>query len=135
MKYTSALRNLCPIRPSSAEIAALTGKARDQALNVLWRKDLANWKAQLDKAPASTGYYFPTWRPFLKAHTLALMDFTGTGIEEANVKSVATFYENLIDESRPVMRLQEQDQVGDHRRVLSVNPLQWLVALFEGLFL
>ena len=117
------------------EIAALSGKAKDQAINVLWRKDMANWKAQLDKNPSTSGYYFPTWRPFIKAHTLALLDFTGTGIEEANVKSVATFYENLIDESQPVLRLQELDQVGDHKRILSVNPLQWLVALFEGLFL
>lgn len=117
------------------ELATLTGKAKDQAINVLWRKDLANWKAQLDKTPSTSGYYFPTWRPFLKAHTLAMMDFTGTGIEEANIKSVATFYENLIDDTQPVMRVQEQDQVGDHKRVLSVNPLQWLVALFEGFFL
>jgi hypothetical protein len=117
------------------EIAALTGKARDEALNVLWRKDLANWKSQLDKTPSTVGYYFPTWRPFLKAHTLATMDFTGTGIEESGIKSVVSFYENLIDESKPVMRVQEQDQVGDHKRVLSVNPLQWLVALFEGFFL
>src|SRR3989344_4947004 len=73
------------------EIAALTGKARDEALNVLWRKDLANWKSQLDKTPSTVGYYFPTWRPFLKAHTLATMDFKGKGIEETGINSVGSF--------------------------------------------
>jgi hypothetical protein len=117
------------------EIAALGGKAKDDAINVLWRKDLANWKAQLDKTPSNTGYYFPLWRPFLKAHTLAILDFTGTGIEEAGIKNVGAFYENLIDEGKPVIRAQEQDQAGDYKRILSVNPVQWLVALFEGFFL
>jgi hypothetical protein len=33
------------------------------------------------------------------------------------------------------MRAIEYDQQGDHQRILAVNPLQWLVALFEGFFL
>ncbi len=112
-----------------------TGKEKDAALNVLWRKDLANWTRQLDAANANTGYYIPTWRPFIKAHTLALMDFTGTGIEERGIKSVVTFYENVANETKPVLRAVEADQKGDHNRVLSVNPLQWLVALFENAIL
>lgn len=117
------------------EIAAMkAGDARDAALNVLWRKDLANWVNQL-KTANNTGYYLPTWRPFIKAHTLALMDFSGTGIEEQGIKSVMSFYENVANQSTPVMRAIEADQVGDHKRWLAVNPLQWMVALFEGFFL
>ena len=117
------------------EIAALSGSAKDAALNNLWRRDLNNWVSQLRTASSNTGFYLPTWRPFLKSHTMAIMDFTGTGIEEQGIKSVADFYNNLIDDTRPVMRAIEYDQVGDHKRVLSVNPIQWLVALFEGFFL
>ena len=111
------------------------GSSIDAALNNLWRRDLNNWVSQLRTASGNTGFYLPTWRPFLKSHTLAIMDFTGTGIEEKGIKSVVDFYNNLIDDTQPVMRAIEYDQVGDHKRVLSVNPIQWLVALFEGFFL
>lgn len=116
-------------------IAALRGTAKDAALNVLWRKDLNNWVSQLRTASSNTGFYLPEWRPFLKSHTLVTMDFTGTGIEERNIASVVDFYNNVIDDSQPVMRAIEYDQQGDHQRILAVNPLQWLVALFEGFFL
>ena len=116
------------------EIAALTGKDKDAAINVLWRRDLNNWVSQLRTA-SNTGYYLPVWRPFIKSHTLVTLDFTGTGIEEAGHKSVVDFYNNLVDETKPLLRVIEQDQQGDRNRVLSVNPIQWLVALFEGLFI
>jgi hypothetical protein len=124
--YTSFYANLAALK---------TGKEKDAALNVLWRKDLANWTKQLDTANANTGYYIPTWRPFIKSHTLATMDFSGTGIEELGIKSVVGFYENVANETKPVLRAVEADQKGDHNRVLSVNPIQWLVALFENYFL
>ncbi|NBD21173.1 hypothetical protein GTZ97_10905 [Aquabacterium fontiphilum] len=117
------------------EIAALSGKEKDKALNVLWRKDLNNWVLQLRTASSNTGFYLPLWRPFLKSHTLVTMDFTGTGIEEQGIKSVVQFYDNVLDTSKPVMRAIEYDQQSDFKRVLAVNPLQWLVALFEGFFL
>jgi hypothetical protein len=115
------------------EIAALSGKKKDDALNVLWRKDLANWVNQL-AGPANVGYYIPTFRPFIKAHTLLLMDFSGTGIEDQNFASVKVFLENIVDDTKPTIKAVEVDQVTDHYR-LNVNPLQWLVALFEGAFL
>jgi hypothetical protein len=112
-----------------------SGAAKDTALNMLWRKDLNNWVSQLRTASSNTGFYIPTWRPFIKSHTLTTMDFTGTGIEELGIKSVVSFYENLIDDTQPVLRAIEYDQVGDHNRTLSVNPIQWIVALFENYFL
>jgi hypothetical protein len=115
-------------------IAALSGKAKDAALNVLWRRDLVNWVLQLNGA-ANTGYYFPLWRPFIKSHTLLTMDFTGTAIEDQNIKSVVSFMDNVANGSAAPMRAIEQDQVTDHNRIFAVNPIQWLVALFEGFFL
>jgi hypothetical protein len=116
-------------------VALPSGAAKDAALNMLWRKDLNNWVSQLRSASSNTGFYIPTWRPFIKSHTLTTMDFTGTGIEEQGIKSVVSFYENLIDDTQPVLRAIEYDQVGDHNRTLSVNPIQWIVALFENSFL
>lgn len=114
------------------EIGALTGKPYEKALNVLWRKDIANWVTQLN-TQSNAGYYIPTYRPFLKSHTLVQMDFTGTGIEEANVKSVVSFYENIVNSNAAPMRLVEKDQKSDYWRI--VNPIQWIVALFEDAFL
>lgn len=116
------------------DIAALTGSKKDAALNVLWRKDLANWVAQLNSS-ARSGYYIPLYRPFLKSHTLVTMDFTGTAIEDQGFKSVVAFYDNIANQTTPPIRAIEADQVTDHYRIFAVNPLQWLVALFEGFFI
>lgn len=117
-------------------IAALpSGAARDAALNVPWRKDLNNWVGQLRTASSNTGYYLPTWRPFLKSHTLTMMDFTGTGIEEQGLASVVSFYENIVNATQPAIRAIEYDQYADHYRFWGINPIQWIVALFENTFL
>ena len=114
------------------ELAGLPTAQRDAALQALWRQDLQQWRALLDTSPR-VGYYIPTWRPLLKAHTLLTLDFSGTGIEEAGYASVLGFVEALVDEHRPLPKVVEQDQVSDHLR--PVSPLQALGALLEGFFL
>lgn len=116
------------------EITALTGTAKDAALNKLWRKDVANWVNQL-KTERNVGYYIPTFRPVLKAHTLLLIDFSNTGIEDQKIASVRSFLENIVDPTKAPMRAVEVDQVGDHNRIFSNSFTAWIVSIFQGLLI
>lgn len=113
------------------DIAAISDtKTRDAAYNRLWRKDLANWTAQLDQSP-NIGYYVPLFRPLIKSHTLTTLDYAGTAIEDQGYRSIETFIQNTLDRSKPPIRAVERDQVSDYFR--PADGIQWLIYLFQDL--
>lgn len=114
------------------EIAGITNtKAREAAYNKLWSKDMAHWTEGLGKTP-NIGYYVPFFRPLIKSHTLTTLDYAGTAIEDAGLRSVETFIQNTIDRRAPPIRAIEKDHVSDYFRI--VDGIQWLVYLVQDFF-
>ena len=79
------------------EIAATpSGVQRDNLLNAKWAPEVSKWVDAMKPYP-NVGYYVPYYRDFLKSHTLSLVTFSGTAIKEANIASLNTVVDNLID--------------------------------------
>jgi len=114
------------------DIAGLSSTAeRDAAYNRLWRRDLKNWVDDLAQHP-NVGYYIPTFRPLAKSHTLTTFNYSGTAIEERGLWSIEAFIRNTVDRQAAPIRAVEQDQVSDRFRL--VDGVQWIIALFQDLF-
>ncbi|WP_374591190.1 pectin acetylesterase-family hydrolase [Aquabacterium sp.] len=78
------------------EIAAATsGPTRDALINAKWVPEVRNWVNAL-KPYSNVGYYIPYQREVIKSHTLTLITFGGTAINEANIKDVGAVADNLI---------------------------------------
>jgi len=90
---------------------------RRQRLLALWQPDLAMWVADLQQY-ANVSYHLPYFRNFNDSHCLTIVDFSGTGIEELGIASIAPFVDNTLARG-PVMRNVEADQVSDYFRPLS----------------
>lgn len=88
------------------EIAATTGAAKQQLLNVKWRQDIDNWLAAMQPLP-NIGYLVPQERGLMDSHCLTVITFANTGIPSQRVRSVVAFVDNLLDKSKPVMRAKE----------------------------
>jgi hypothetical protein len=86
--------------------AAPVGTKRDALLNVKWVKEVNTWIDAM-KPFSNIGYYIPYGRNFIKAHTLTIATFDGTGIKEANLPDVGAFVDNLLDQSKPLIRAYE----------------------------
>lgn len=86
--------------------AAPAGTKRDALLYAKWSKEVVTWVDAM-KPYSNIGYYVPYGRDFLKAHTLTIATFDGTGIKEANLADVGVFVDNLLDPSKPLMRAYE----------------------------
>ena len=89
--------------------AASAGSKRDALLLAKWQPEVKKWLAAMDPY-SNIGYYAPYGRDFLKSHTLTTATFSGTGIKEANVKDIGVFTDNLLDPSKPLMRVVEQNR-------------------------
>lgn len=91
------------------EIAAASGTARKNMLYERWDKDIKNW-VDAFKPQSNIGYYIPWKRNFLDSHCLTIASFANTDIAEANLKNVGAFVDNLIDSSKPLIRVVESPQ-------------------------
>ena len=78
-------------------------KARFDVVNGMWMKDVNQWTTDMSDLP-NVGYYVAYWRGLAAAHTMTVMDFANTGIEEAGLSSVKTFINNTLDRSAPPIR-------------------------------
>lgn len=92
------------------EIAAATGDAKSQLLNVKWRQDIGNWVGAL-QAQKNVGYYVPYERDIVESHCLTVMTFGGTAIKESNLKNVGSFMDNLLDGTGTPLRVVEKAKV------------------------
>jgi len=102
---------------------------RRQRLLARWQPDLALWSADL-ASQANVAYHLPFFRNFNDSHCLTIIDFSGTGIEEAGIPDLTPFVDTTLDRG-PVMRNVETDHVSDYFRPLS--PAIRLFKLLQGL--
>jgi Pectinacetylesterase len=93
-------------------------KRRADRLNALWRQDIAQSLPQLDAQP-NIAHHIPFYRNFNEAHCLTIVDFSGTGIEEAGIADLTPFIDKNL-ERKAVLRTVEQDQVSDLSRPVSL---------------
>jgi hypothetical protein len=93
-------------------------KRRADRLNALWRQDIAQSLPPLDAQP-NISYHIPFYRNFNEAHCLTIVDFSGTGIEEAGIADLTPFIDKNL-ERKAVLRTVEQDQVSDLSRPVSL---------------
>jgi hypothetical protein len=88
------------------------------------QRTLARWAQDLamhanDLLPyANVSFHQAFFRNFNESHCLTIVDFSGTGIEEAGVPSIAPLVDATLDRG-PVTRDIEQDHVSDYFRPLS----------------
>jgi hypothetical protein len=97
-------------------------QALRKALLGHWTPDINQWMAELSQY-ANVSYHVPFERNFDGSHCLTIVDFSGTGIEEIGLDSVAPFVDANLDRG-PIMRNTEQDHVSDLFR-----PLSWAIRL------
>ncbi len=92
-------------------------------LNKRWRKDIGPW---LDgfKPYANVGYYIPYARKMNQSHCLTIVTFGGTGIQEAGLKDVGSFVDNLLASSGPLIRSYQTAQ-----EIQITNLSDWLANL------
>jgi len=91
--------------------------ARRQALYARWEPDLAAWIAA-NQGFANVAYHVPFMRQFNESHCVTIVDFSGTGIEDAGIASVGSFVDAVLDRG-PVMRSVEVDREHDKTQELS----------------
>ena len=53
---------------------------------------------------ANVGFYVPYERNLIKSHCLTILGFGGTGIKEANLRTVESFLDNMISRTAPVIK-------------------------------
>ncbi len=99
-------------------------RAYQDALYSRWVPDVNRWMADLQQY-GNVSYHVPFFRNFNSSHCLTIVDFSGTGVEDAGVDSLAPFVDNTLDRG-PVMRHAEQDHVHDF-----FQPLSWAIRLFK----
>lgn len=113
------------------EVAEQTDRElQKQMLNALWRTDLARWLPIL-AAEHNVDYHVPFFRDFNEAHCLTIVDFSGTGIEEAGLSDLSPFVNAVLDRTAQ-MRNFETDNTSDLSQALSpiLKLLNWLTQLF-----
>lgn len=101
---------------------------RAALLNQLWRQDIAQWMPVLASQP-NIGYHIAFWREFNDSHCLTIADWSGTGIEEVGLLSIAPFVDNILARDAAPLRNYETDQVSDYSRPVS-RFLTWLGQFF-----
>ncbi|TAL25128.1 MAG: hypothetical protein EPO01_04300 [Aquabacterium sp.] len=111
------------------EIAEAAPAMKPVLLNVLWRRDIANWLPELRSRP-NVGYYVPYARDLLGSHCLTTLTFGGTAIQEARLKNVGSFIDNLLDDGGTPIRAYESRQVEQSTFGWLGEVVAWLVSLF-----
>jgi hypothetical protein len=103
--------------------------ARLQAIYARWTPDLQAWTA-MNQSFANVAYHVPFMRQFNESHCLTIVDFSGTGIEDAGIASVGSFVDAVLDRG-PVMRNTEIDR--EHDKTQELSPAIKLVRLLFNL--
>lgn len=91
--------------------------ARRRALFSRWEPDVANWTQAMNSF-SNVAFHVPYFRNFNSSHCLTIVDFSGTGVEDAGVASVGSFVDATLDRG-PVMRNTEIDRRHDLTQELS----------------
>lgn len=91
--------------------------ARLQAIYARWTPDLQAWTA-MNQSFGNLAYHIPFMRQFNESHCVTIVDFSGTGIEDAGIASVGSFVDAVLDRG-PVMRNTEVDRAHDKTQELS----------------
>jgi hypothetical protein len=101
--------------------------ATKQDLNQLWRQDIAAWMPVLASQP-NIGYHIAFFRNFNDSHCLTIVDWSGTGIQEVGLESIAPVVDNVLARNAPPLRNYETDQMSDYFQKLSpiLRLLNWL---------
>ncbi|CAN5499603.1 pectin acetylesterase-family hydrolase [soil metagenome] len=111
-------------------VAAVTDPALyAKLLNERWRYDIGKFRTVLD-GQANIGYHMAFFRPFNNSHCLTIVDWSGTGIEEVGLPTIAPFVDNILARGPAPLRNYETDNTSDLTR-----PVSWVLALvtFFGL--
>ncbi len=90
---------------------------RRERLLARWQPDLSMWVADL-QLYGNVAYHLPFFRNFNQSHCLTIIDFSGTGIEEAGIADLSAVVDSTLDRGA-VLRTVEADQVSDYFRPLS----------------
>jgi len=77
-------------------LATPSGPQRDALITAKWVPEIKKWTDAM-KPYANVGFYVPYGRNVVKSHTLTLVTFGGTAIEEAGYKDLNAVVDNLID--------------------------------------
>jgi acetyl esterase/lipase len=88
------------------------------ALLALWHEDIPNWMNALANVP-NIGYHIAFFRNFNESHCLTIVDWSGTGIQEVGLPTIAPFVDNILQREAPPLRNFETDHVSDYTQVLS----------------
>lgn len=91
--------------------------ARRERILSRWQPDLGMHAADAD-AYANVAYHQAYFRNFNDSHCLTIIDFSGTGIEELGIDSIAPVVDATLERGA-VTRNVEQDRVSDFFRPLS----------------
>ncbi|MFY9514685.1 MAG: pectin acetylesterase-family hydrolase [Rubrivivax sp.] len=89
-----------------------------------WQPDLSMWVADL-QLYGNVSYHLPFFRNFNQSHCLTIIDFSGTGIEEAGIADLSVVVDNTLAHG-PVMRNVETDHVSDY-----FQPLSGIIRLYK----
>jgi hypothetical protein len=103
---------------------APNGIVRRQRLLARWQPDVAAWAADL-QLQANAAFHVPFFRNVNSSHCLTIIDFSGTGIEEAGIADLTPFVDSTLERGA-VMRTVEADQVSDY-----FQPLSGAIRLFK----
>lgn len=103
--------------------------ARLQAIYARWTPDLAAWTT-MNQSFANVAYHLPFMRAVNDSHCVTIIDFSGTGIEDAGIASVGSFVDAVLDRG-PVMRNTEVDREHDKTQELSaaIKLFRWLLRI------
>lgn len=96
---------------------ASSADKRKTLLLTRWKSDIARWVPTMNSF-ANVAYHVPFYRDFNNSHCLSIIDFSGTGIEEAGIADITPFIDNTLDRGVP-MRTVETDTVSDLFRAVS----------------
>ena len=102
--------------------------ARAALLNQRWRQDIGHWLPSL-ASQANIGYHAAFFRDFNDSHCMTIADWSGTGIQEIGLETIAPFVDNTLQRSNAPQRNHETDQTTDLTQTLS-RLLRLLTRLF-----
>jgi hypothetical protein len=89
-----------------------------------WQPDLTTLTGNL-QLYSNVSYHLPFFRNFNESHCLTIVDFSGTGIQELDIPSIAPVVDATLDRG-PVARSIETDHVSDY-----FQPLSSAIKLFK----
>lgn len=87
-------------------------------MHEFWSHDIDNWMPVLASQP-NIGYHIAFYRNFNESHCLTIVDWSGTGIQEVGLQTIAPFVDNILQRDAAPLRNYETDHVSDYTQPLS----------------